>query len=1353
METLDSIFQRAVAGHGDCIAIDVPPRGDRARICLTYRELDERASAIAGAIHALHWRETGDATDAEQRIVVIMLPRDSPDVYAAQLAAARLNCAFCCVDAAFPDWHIRSVIADAKPCAVICDREGSTRLRELAHGRPLLDVSAISPIAPRTTANRSSNEASTPPSGSHSTHHAALAYLIYTSGTTGAPKGVMIEHASIASLVRSDMARFGLAPGDRIAQCSSNAYDSSLEETWMAFAVGATLVPVDDERVRSGPDLVPWMRAERINVFCPPPTLLRAMGVEHPPSELPDLRLLYVGGEALPQDLSDLWSQHVWLENGYGPTECTVTVVRGRMHPGVPVHIGTAVDGNQSFVLDEDGAAVDVGTEGELWMGGIGLARGYRNLPEKTAERFVEHATLGRLYRTGDRVRVRASGELEYLGRADGQVKLRGYRVELPAIEACLMQHPNVAHAACAIVGDGPSAQLGACVVQTNRSTADSQTLTSTLSAWVRERLPVYMVPTRVCAVESIPTLVSGKIDRRAVAALLTDEFHAVDPTMTAHWDTTCADHARPIEERVCAAFAASLGMRSMPAPDANFFTDLGGDSLRAVDCLLRLRRGCAAVSGVRDIYAEPTAAGLARVIGRQGFDAPHVYGHEESKPGRSTTDSAQRGNHRTAHGFTDLFGSMCQVLIVALGFVPTSCAAYLLLFHALPALVATVGVANAVWMTPLCLMLLAVLWFPASVLLTLLAKRILINRYQAGRVRAWSPQFVREWIVEQVSSSIPWGLIEGTELVSWTYRMLGARIGRRVHIHRGVNMRRGGWDLIEIGDGATLAQDAVVLTSHLHQGEIVHDRVRIGAGAHIGIRATLHPGTSVGVRASIEPLSVLLPGSHIPPGERWSGVPAASTDVQAEVTPRLHAGWNPWTYTVVFLLVRAVLAFAGIIPSIALALLIVNIEHASVADWIAHPAISWHTVVLACVWSAASVVVWLIYAGVAMRFAPVIPPGFHPRYGWTYFWIWTRTGMVESAGRWISGTLFWPLWLRVAGMQVGRGSEVSTIIDVLPESVTIGADSFFADGVYLCCPYVHDGVVHVGHTTLGNETFLGNHCVIPAQKHYPNGMFVGVSTVAPHNAGQGQGWFGVPPMLLHRREVVDVDRRLTHEPGFWQRVSRWSWESARCIVAVPALLSGIGWIAAVEMANQETSMWWCALVWAPLASVAAWLAVIVFGISAKWLLLGRVRPGQHGLWSCWCSRWDYLYVLWWFSARAALLRVEGTPILNAVLRATGMHIGRNVLMGPGATQIVDPDMLRFDDGATVACHFQAHSFEDRILKIDRVHIGAGANAGENAVVFYGATIEPGGTLESGSVLMKRGVVPAGAVVIGAPVG
>ncbi len=1318
MDTLDAIFRSVLLQHAHRVAIDVPPRDGRARLTLTYAELDARASAIADRIPPA-------GAQAEQPIVLVMLPRDCPDVYACQLAAMRRGSAFCCVDAAFPDWHIRSVIEDALPVAVLTDSTGAARLRALAGGAPVLDVTGI--------------PASAVGGGAHTPGAGDLAYLIYTSGTTGAPKGVMIEHAGVASLVRSDVGRFGLGPGDRVAQCSSNAYDSSIEETWLAFGVGATLVPVDDERVRSGPDLVPWLREERISAFCPPPTLLRAMGVEDPPRELPDLRFLYVGGEALPQDLSDRWSAHLRLENGYGPTECTVTVVRGTMQPGVPVHIGTAVEGNEAFVLDESGARVADGAEGELWIRGIGLARGYRNRPETTAERFVMHPELGRLYRTGDLVRQRPDGVLEYLGRADGQVKLRGYRVELPAIEACLMKHPGVAQAACAVVGSGPTAQVGACVVMRGGAAAIDDA-TRILGAWVRERLPSYMVPARVRSTATIPTLVSGKVDRRAVASMLADEFAAADPNASARFDAMCADASLSTEERVSAAFAGALGLAELPDPGANFFTDLGGDSLRAVECLLRLRRGCGARSGVRDIYAHPTAAALAATIAHAGSTATAAA---------PAVPRARRASRPAA-----MFAAACgQAAVVALGFVITGAAAYALLFHALPALVDAVSLRHALWIAPLGLIVLACLWFPLSVLLTAAAKRLLLGKYRPGTVQAWSSRHYREWIVEQVSGAIPWALIEGTELVSWTYRMLGARVGQRVHVHRGVNMRRGGWDLLELGDGATLAQDAAILTSHLHAGEVIHGTVRIGAGAHIGIRATLHPGSSVGNGAAIDALSVLPSGASIPDGERWSGVPAAPTGRHREGAAASRRGWNPWAWTAAFFVMRLGATLASLAPAVLVGWLLADSDGLDLSAWCAHPSITWHLTLLACAWSAASVIAGLLSSALLLRVTGGIRPGAYPRYGFTYLRIWTRTGILDVAGRWLSGTLFWPMWLRLAGMRIGHGSEVSTIIDVLPETVAIGSESFFADGVYFCSPHVQDGVVHVARTELGDGTFLGNHCVIPAGRRYPHGMFVGVSTVAPDHPGPDQGWFGVPPMLLHRREVVEADRRLTFEPGTAQRISRWSWESARCLVAMPALLAGLGWLTAVEHANAIASPLACALVWAPLASATAWFSLVKFGIAAKWVLLGRVRPGQHGLWSCWCSRWDYLYVLWWFSARIALARVEGTPFLNMALRSVGTKIGRDVLIGPGATQIVDPDMLSFGDGSTVACHFQAHSFEDRILKIDHVRIEAGANAAENAVVFYGARIEEGATLESGSVLMKRGVVPAGTTVMGAPVG
>jgi non-ribosomal peptide synthetase-like protein len=1328
MDTLDAIFRHAVRSHADRVAIDVPPRDGRPRTCLTYRQLDARADAIAAALPA-----TGDG--GEQPIALVMLPRDCADVYASQLAAARSGCAFCCVDAAFPDRHIRSVIDDARPVAVLTDRAGAARLRRLAGERTVIDVGDVGD-APGVAA---------PASGGRVARAARphdLAYLIYTSGTTGLPKGVMIEHAGIASLVRSDAARFGLGPGDRVAQCSSNAYDSSVEETWLAFGVGATLVPVDDERVRSGPDLVPWLKAERISAFCPPPTLLRAMGVEDPARELPDLRLLYVGGEALPQDLSDRWSAHLRLENGYGPTECTVTVVRGTMRPGVPVHIGTAVEGNEAFVMDEEGIPVPDGAEGELWIRGIGLARGYRHRPEATAERFIEHPALGRLYRTGDRVRRRPDGMLEYLGRIDGQVKLRGYRIELAAVEACLAQHPSVTQAACAVVGSGPTAQLGACVVRRAGAPATDD-LAHELRAWVRERLPAYMAPARVRWTDAVPTLVSGKVDRRAAAALLADGAPAEDDGASDRFDAMCADPSLPARERICAAFAGALGMQELPDADAHFFTDLGGDSLRAVDCVLRLRRGYGGQGGVRDLYAHPTATALAGVIAATEVRPPALAAappHARRTPGAGTVAAAACG----------------QAAVVAAGFVITGASAYAVLFHGLPALVNAVSLRHAVWVAPLALLGLACLWFPLSVLLTAAAKRVLIGRYEPGTVDAWSSRYVREWIVEQVASSIPWALIEGTELVPWTYRMLGARVGRRVHIHRGVNMRRGGWDLLEIGDGATVAQDAAILTSHLHAGEVIHGAVRIGARAHVGVRATLEPGTSLGDGSAIDALGVLPSGCSVPDGERWSGVPAAPAGACVPLPAhedRACRPADPWTWTAAFFAVRLATTAVALAPAVAIGWLAASSADVDLAAWCAQPRLSAPLVFLACAWSAASVAAGLLLSAILMRLSGGVRPGTHPRYGFTYLRIWLRTGIVESAGRWLSGTLFWPLWLRVAGMRIGRASEVSTIIDVLPETVTVGRECFFADGIYFCSPHVQDGQVHVARTELGDGTFLGNHCVIPAGHTYPEGMFVGIATVAPESAGPGQGWFGIPPMLLHRRDVVDADRRLTFEPGAMQRLSRWSWESARCLVAVPALLAGLGWLAAVQHAHGTASPWACALGWAPLASAGAWLALVAFGIAAKWVLLGRVRPGQHGLWSCWCSRWDYLYVLWWFSARPALARVEGTPFLAMALRAAGTRIGRNVLIGPGATQIVDPDMLSFGDGATVACHFQAHSFEDRILKVDHVRLEPGSSAAENAVVFYGARIERDATLDSGSVLMKRGVVPAGTVARGAPVG
>jgi non-ribosomal peptide synthetase-like protein len=1305
MQALDAIFAASVAQHRDRVAIDVPAGRGCPAARLTYAELQARAAGVRDAIDDAMGMAAVERGAARQ-IVVIVLPRDGVEVYAAQLGIVLGGRAWCCLDPVHPDAHLASVISSVSPALVIADHRHADRLRGLVGAIPVLEAQAIEAKRDARPASRLASE--------------DLAYIISTSGTTGAPKGVMVRHASIAALVEADRARFGLGPGDRVAQCSSNAYDSSIEETWMALAVGATLVPVDDEVVRSGPDLPAWLRAQGITVFCPPPTLLRAMGVEDPARELPALRLVYVGGEPLPQDLSDLWSATLWLENGYGPTECTVTCTRGRMQPGVPVHLGDAVPGSRAIIVREDGTETIDGEEGELWMAGLCLADGYLGQPALTDERFAVDPRHGRVYRTGDLVR-RSRGAIEYLGRIDAQVKVRGHRVELGAVEARLARAPGVREAACALVGDGSGARLAGIVV------GEAIDVEAVL-AHARRHLPPTMVPASLLVAPSLPRMVSGKLDRRAVAGLLT-----TSSADTSTWDDQARDPSRSMAERVAACAAAAVGARELPSQTQHFFEDLGGDSLRAVDLVLRIRRSIGLEATVRMVYDEPTIAGLAKSV-------------------QGATAAARAAPHALAvvPMRSKLTAWIVQGVSLGLGAALAGTVGSWLAFRGVPAVVESVGVIGAAMMAPVAWGVARLVWFPASIACTLIAKRALIGCYVPGWVPAWSARHLREWIVEQVGSTIPWSIAEGTALTAWGLRRLGARVGHRVHVHRGVNVLRSGWDLLELGDGVTLCQDAAVLVSRIDRGGVEHGRVSIGDGATIGVRATVEPGVSIGAGAVLMPLTTVRAGAHVPAGAQWAGVPGGMTGIATSRSAAVEDDLGPIGHAVASLAARAIGQVATGAIAAASCMMVDWAFGGALAAWLRSPIGSWWLLAAACGAAALAVPLWLLAAALALRWTGAIRPGTHAMHGTTALRIWWRTGMVESAGRWISGTLFWPMWLRLAGMRIGRDTEVSSIIDCLPESVSIGQGCFFADGIYFASPEWSRGAVTVATTSLGDETFVGNHAVVPAGLAYPHRMFIGVSTMAPPDAHDGDGWFGVPPMRLPRREVVSVDRSLTHEPGALQRINRWSWESARCFAVVPAVVGGAIWLSLAARAEGDLA---AMALWGTIASVAGWAWLVAFGLTAKWILLGRVQPGQHGLWSCWCSRWDYLYVLWWFSARVALARVEGTPILAWCLRAAGTRIGRDVMLGPGATQIVDPDMLSYGDRSAVACHPQAHTFEDRVLKIDRVRIECDASAGENAVTFYGSVIEAGARLEPGSVLMKGGVVAAGTVACGAPVG
>jgi non-ribosomal peptide synthetase-like protein len=314
---------------------------------------------------------------------------------------------------------------------------------------------------------------------------------------------------------------------------------------------------------------------------------------------------------------------------------------------------------------------------------------------------------------------------------------------------------------------------------------------------------------------------------------------------------------------------------------------------------------------------------------------------------------------------------------------------------------------------------------------------------------------------------------------------------------------------------------------------------------------------------------------------------------------------------------------------------------------------------------------------------------------------VWAKTDLLRKAGDWLSGTLLWGMWLRAAGMRVGRDSEISTIIDVVPELVSIGDSTFCADGIYLGGPRVHRGTVTLAETRLGRGLFLGNHVVIPGGVHVPDDVLLGVCTVAHHRIEAGSTWFGHPPFQLSRPIQPKLDPSLTHRPSLLRLVNRWFWELGRFAIPVAPALAALELARLFAAAQDRYAAWTMALFVTPALVAAAAAAMCAIVLVMKWLLLGRVRPGEHALWSCWCSRWDFHYTLWDRLATPVLSRLEGTLLLAWYLRATGMRIGKRVGARPrlcaGRGPRHDSDRRRCHRARTFpGAHVRRPAAEDR---------------------------------------------------------
>ena len=554
--TLHGLFedQARRTPHADALCMDGRT--------LSYAELDARSNRLAQHLVSL-------GVGAES-LVGVWLER-SPDMVVALLAILKAGGAYVPLDPAFPLDRVAFMIEDAA-IAVLVTHSGL---------RDSLPSAAPHVVVLDTEAERVAQSGAEAPA--RDTAAASLAYVIYTSGSTGRPKGVQIEHGAVVNFLRSMQREPGIGASDRLVSVTTLSFDICGLELFGPLTVGGTVVLASRATALDGQALAALLDDERATILQATPATWRLLldsgwtGVR----AAAGLKML-CGGEALPRLLAEqLLALRGELWNLYGPTETTIWSTLARVRDTTrPISIGRPIAETTVHVLEPSGRPAPVGVAGELCIGGAGLARGYLNRPELTAEKFVTLALAGgpeRVFRTGDLVRLRSDGMLEFVGRRDHQVKLRGFRIELEEIEAVLATHPGLRHAVVAVREDTPGDQrLVAYVVPAEGATFEAEAARTTL----RTRLPEYMIPNLFVVLEALPLTPNGKVDRKALPA---------PQAPSAVPDATSEALMSPTEQRVAAAWRELLGLTRVGLHD-NFF-DLGGHSLLLVKLQVRLQR------------------------------------------------------------------------------------------------------------------------------------------------------------------------------------------------------------------------------------------------------------------------------------------------------------------------------------------------------------------------------------------------------------------------------------------------------------------------------------------------------------------------------------------------------------------------------------------------------------------------------------------------------------------------------------------------------------------------------------------------------------------------------------------
>jgi non-ribosomal peptide synthetase-like protein len=1124
------------------------------------------------------------------------------------------------------------------------------------------------------------------------------AWVIFTSGSSGRPKGVAVSHRAAAGFVDAESRLWTVTPEDRVLAGLSVAFDASCEEMWLAWRHGAALVPAPRAVVRSGADLGPWLAERGVTVVSTVPALAAMWDGD----VLAAVRLLILGGEVLPTELG--WrlaaDREVW--NTYGPTEATVVSTAARVRPGEPILIGRPLEGWTTAVVDEAGEPVAPGEPGELVIGGLGLGR-YLD-PNLDAVRYAPIPALGagRAYRSGDVVRETAAG-LAFVGRRDDQVKLGGRRLELGEVDAHLTAAPGV-RAGAAAVRTTPAGNR--VLVGYIAGEADPEDVRAHLA----EHLPTGIAPL-VVVLDEIPVRTSGKVDRAALPW--------PPPANAGLAEGALSGTAAWLAER----WTEQLG--PLPMSGESDFFKLGGSSLTAAKLVSVVRARFPAVA-VADVYEHRRLDALADRLDQLG---EHAGAGAPGHPERSRR-----------WGAIQLAGVLALLTIVAAQSVVAILAMNRWEGGGLGPDVAWGWIAAA-W--------LLLFSPPARAMLVVGVRRGLLGRrIRPGRHprRGWLA--CRLWFIARLTEVSRLDNLAGTPWAARYARFSGVEVGPGASL----GTLPPAIGLVRIGAGATLEPDVDVHGYWVEADELVVGVITIGPGARIGTRALLMPGVTVGAGAEIEPGSVV--NGDVPPGERWAGSPSRRVGDAGEHWPAglaapvaAHRRFWRAMYSV-GLALQTVLPLLYLVPGLLVASALTGSQRAlgeSVESLIvAAPA-------MALTFVICDAVVVALTVRAASR---LVEPGWHAADGRAGFALWFAEHVMAGARSALFplfSSLYTRPWLRLAGIEVGRRSEISTAVS-LNRFVSFGEMSFAADDVVFAGARARGGWLHVSRIRVGHRSFLGNGALLRGDTQVGADSLVGVLTIPPAASADGTSWLGWPALELPR--VADrVDPAKTTHPSRARIAARGTVEAFRILApaTISIVLAALMLLALDTIGNAAGVVTMSAA--APFVILAGALCAVGITILAKWVLIGRYKPGEHPLWTAFVWRDEIINSFQEQLAGMWLMdSALGTPLMSAYLRALGAKVGHDVWCETLA--LTEFDLVSLGDGCAInrrTC-VETHLFHDRLMRIGPCSIGARATLGPSSAVLPDSRVGAGCWLGGRSVVLRGEELPPGTAWHGAPV-